>query len=97
MMTLCVCVGWTNMEYAFERPTLPSLWTMQEGTNLIQIKMVALEEASFLLSKKPKCPFVNPVGDDIFAPLKQPLRCAPYNLFGDGTFAPVYKPLDPNV
>jgi len=85
------------MEYALEKPTLPSLWPMQEGTNLIQIEVVALEEASFLLSKKPKCPFINLVGDDIFAPLKQPLRCAPYNLFGDGIFTPVYKPLDPNA
>ncbi len=57
--------------------------------------MVGLEEVGFLLSKKPRCPLVNPIGDDIFTPMKQPLICAPQNLFGDGTFAPVYKPLDP--
>jgi hypothetical protein len=69
----------------------------QEGTNLTQIEVLALEKASFLFSKKPKCPLVNPVGVDISTPMKQPPRCAPQNLFSDGTFAPIYKPLDPNV
>jgi hypothetical protein len=58
------------MKYAFDRPTLPSLWLVQEGTNLTQIEVVALEEAGFLLSEKPRCPFVNLVGEDIFAHVK---------------------------
>jgi hypothetical protein len=63
-------------------------------TILIQIEMVALEEASFLLSEKPKCPLINPIADDISTPVNQPPRCAPWNLFGNGTFSLVYKPLD---
>ncbi len=59
--------------------------------------MVALEEASFLLLKKPRCPLINLVGDDIFALVKQLLGCALRNLFGDGTSTLVYKPSDPNV
>jgi hypothetical protein len=59
------CVGGTSKKHAFDRPTLPSLWHVQEGTNHIQIEVVALEEVSFLLSKKPRCPFINLVGDDI--------------------------------
>ncbi len=64
------CVGGTSMKYAFDRPTLPSLWLVQEGTNLTQFEVVAWEEAGFLLLEKPRCPFVNPVGDNIFAPMK---------------------------
>jgi hypothetical protein len=70
---------------------------MQEGKNLTQIEVVALEEAGFLLSKKPRCPFVNSVGDDIFAPVNQLLRCGPQIFFGDGTSTLVYKPLDIDV
>jgi hypothetical protein len=44
--------------------------------------------------EKPRCPFVNLVGDNIFAPMNQLLKCAFYNLFGDGTSALIYKPLD---
>ncbi len=57
------------MKYALDRPTLPSLWLVQVGTNLTQIEVVALEEVGFLLSKKPRCPFVNKVGDNISAPV----------------------------
>jgi hypothetical protein len=49
---------------------------MQEGTNLTQIEVVALKEAGFLLSEKPRCPFVNPIGDNIYAPMNQPTRKA---------------------
>ncbi len=70
------CVGRTSRKYALDRLTLPSLWPMQEGENLTQIEMVTLEEAGFLLLEKPKCPLINPVGDDIFALVKQLLRCA---------------------
>jgi hypothetical protein len=62
---------------------------VQEGTNLIQIEVLALEEAGFLLSKKPRCPLVNLVGTNISAPMKHPLKCAPKNFFGDGIFAPL--------
>jgi hypothetical protein len=57
------------MKYALDRPTLPSFWPMQVGTNFTQIEVVALEEVGFLLSKKLRCPFVNQVEDDIFAPI----------------------------
>jgi hypothetical protein len=67
---------------------------VHEGINLIQIEVVALEEAGFLLSEKPRCPLVNPIRDDIFAPMNQPPGCAPWNLFGDGIYALIYKPLD---
>ncbi len=70
-------VGRTNQKYAFDRPTLLALWHLQEGTNLIQIEVLALEEAGFLLLKKPRCPFVNLVGDDISTLVKQPPKCAP--------------------
>jgi hypothetical protein len=39
------------------------------NTDITQIEVVALEEASFLLSKKPRYPFVNYVGDNKSAPL----------------------------
>jgi hypothetical protein len=61
---------------------------------LTPIEMVALEEASSLLLEKPKCPLINPVGDDISTSMNQPTGCAPWNLFGNGTFALVYKPWD---
>jgi hypothetical protein len=77
-------VGGINMKYALDRPTLLSLWLVQEGTNLTQIEVVALKEIGFLLSKKPKCPLINLVGDNIFALVNQPPRCAPWNLLGDG-------------
>jgi hypothetical protein len=37
---------------------------------------VALEEDGFLLSKKPTCPLINQIGDDISAPMNQPSACA---------------------
>jgi hypothetical protein len=64
------CVGGTSKKYALNMPTLLSLWHAQKGTNLIQIEVVALEEASFLLLEKPKCPFVNPIGDNTSACMK---------------------------
>jgi hypothetical protein len=88
-------VGRTSKKYAFNRPTLLSLWHVQEGTNLIQIEVVALEEASFLLLEKQKCPFLNPIRDNISAFMKQPPGCALWNLFGDDNSTPTYKPLDP--
>ncbi len=74
------CVGGTSRKYELNRPALPSLWHVQEGRNFTQIEVVALEGASFLLMEKSRCPLVNPIGDDIFAPLNQPLGCAPRNL-----------------
>jgi hypothetical protein len=71
------CVGGTSKKYALDRPTLPSLWLVQEGTNLTQIEVVALEEVSFLLLEKLIRPLINPIGDDISTPMKQPLECAP--------------------
>jgi hypothetical protein len=56
---LMCCVKRTSRKYVINRPTLPSLWHVQVGTNLIQIEVVALEEASFLLLKKPRCPLIN--------------------------------------
>jgi hypothetical protein len=53
------CVGGTSRKYAFNRPTLPFLWLVQARKNLIQIEVVALEEASFLLSEETKWSFVN--------------------------------------
>jgi hypothetical protein len=47
-------VGRTNKKYALDRPTLPSLWLVQVGTNLIQIEVVALEESWFLAFRKTK-------------------------------------------
>jgi hypothetical protein len=43
------CVRGTSKKYAFDMHALPSLWHVQEGTNLIQIEVVALEEVGFLL------------------------------------------------
>jgi len=80
--------------YSFNKPIIPSLWLVQEGTNLTQIEVVALKEASFLFSKKTICPLINLIGDNISTPMKQPPGCAPQNLFSDGTFALVYKLLD---
>jgi hypothetical protein len=51
-------VGGTNKKYAFDRLALPSLWPMQVGIDFTQIEVVVLEEAGFLFSRKPRCPFV---------------------------------------
>jgi hypothetical protein len=91
------CVGRTSRKYAFNRLALPSLCLVLEGTNLIQIEVVALKEYGFLLLEKLRCPFVNSIGDNISALVKQPPECTPWNLFGDGTFTHVYKPLYLNV
>jgi len=91
------CTRRISKKYAIDRLVLPSLWHVQEMILLTQIEMVALEEASSLLLKKPKCPLINLVGDNISTPANQPLGCAPWNLFGNGTFAPIYKPLDPDA
>jgi hypothetical protein len=58
------------MIYALNRWALPTLWLVQEGTYLIQIDVLALEEVDFLLSDKPRCSLVNSVRDDIFACVK---------------------------
>jgi hypothetical protein len=71
-----------NMKYGLNMLTLLSSWLVQAGINLIQIEVVALEEVSFLLLKKPRCLHVNLVGDDNFAPVNQPSACALWNLFG---------------
>jgi hypothetical protein len=47
------------MKYAFNRPTLPSLWHVQVGINFNQTEVVALEEVGFLLLEKPRCLLVN--------------------------------------
>jgi hypothetical protein len=91
------CVGGTSKKYAFNKPTLLSLWLVHERANLTQIEVVALEEVGFLLLEKPRRPFINLVGDDIYAPVNQPFGCTPWNFFGNGTFGPIYKPLDPYV
>jgi hypothetical protein len=36
---------------ALDRPTLPSLWRMQEGIDLTQIEVVALEEVFLALKE----------------------------------------------
>jgi hypothetical protein len=86
------CVGKTSKKYAFNRLTLLSLWPMQTGINFTQIEVVALEETGFLLSKQPRFPLVNYVGDHIFAFMNQPSTCAPHNFFSDGPSTHVYKP-----
>ncbi len=91
------CVGRTSMKYALNRPVLPSSWLVQARTNLTQIEVVALEEASFLLSEKPKCPLVNHVGNDNSTPMNQPSTRALHNFFGDGLSTHVYMPLDLDV
>ncbi len=67
---------------------------MQTWTNITQIEVVALKEASFLLLEKLRCPLINHVGDDIFAPINQPSTCAPQNFLSSGTATHVYKQLD---
>jgi hypothetical protein len=63
----------------------------------VVIGLIQIEEVGFLFSKKPRCPFVNQVVDNIFAPMNQPFACALENLFGDVIFPHFYKPLDPNA
>jgi hypothetical protein len=62
--------------------------------NFNQIKVVALEEVSFLLLEKPRCPLVNQVGDDNSTYVNQHFSCAPQNFFSNGPSTHVYKPLD---
>jgi hypothetical protein len=90
------CVGGIGRKSTLNRPTLLSLWHVQQGIDLVQIEVVALEEVGFLLSEKPRCPLINPIKDDIYAPMKPP-KHAPWNFFGNGTSTFDYKPLDLNV
>jgi hypothetical protein len=70
---------------------------VQARIEFIQIEVVALEEFGFLLLEESRCPFVNQVGYNKFAPVNQPSAYAHGNLFGNGTFAHDYKPLDPDA
>ncbi len=58
------CVGGTSTKYALNKLALPSLWLVHKRTYFIQIEVVALE-VGFLLLEKPRCPFVNPIGNNI--------------------------------
>lgn len=84
------CMGETSKKYAFDRPTLLSLWHVQARINLIQIKVLALEEAKILFLEKLRCPFINQVGDDKFIPLNQPFSCTCWNIFGNATSTHFY-------
>jgi len=90
-------VGGTSMKYTINRPTLPSSWHVQVGIDFAQIEAMALEEVSFLLREKLRCPLVNQVKKDISTPMNQPSTCAPQNLFNHGPSTNVYKPLDPDT
>jgi hypothetical protein len=92
MMTLYVVLE--GQVRNIDRLALLSLWVVQQGIDLTQIGVVAMEELGLLLLDKPKYPLVNLVRDSISAPMNQLLICAPHNLFNNGTFAPLYKPLD---
>jgi len=60
------CVGGIGRKYAIGRLIVPSLWLVQEGTNLTQDEVTTLEEVSFFLSKKPKCHPKNLFDDDAY-------------------------------
>jgi hypothetical protein len=47
-----VLCGKDEQKNAFDRLALPSLWHVQKGIDLTQIKVVALEEVGFLLLEK---------------------------------------------
>jgi hypothetical protein len=64
----------TSRKYAFDKPTLLILWLVQEKIDLTQIEVLALKEASFFLLEKPRCPFVNLVVDDKYAPMNNLLH-----------------------
>jgi len=49
------CVKNTKRKYTIRRFIVPSLWHVQEGTNLTQDEMITLKDASFFFSEKPKC------------------------------------------
>jgi hypothetical protein len=83
-------MGGTSKRYAFNRPTLLSLWHVQARINFIQIKVLTLEETKLLLLEKLRCPFINQVGDNRFTPLNQPFTCILSNIFGDVTSAHFY-------
>ncbi len=54
----------TENKYIIGRPTMPSLWLMQERTNLTQDEVMTLEEIGFLLFEKLKCHPRNLFHDD---------------------------------
>jgi hypothetical protein len=41
------CVHGTLQKYAFAKPSVPIVWPIQEGTNLIQNEATILEEVGF--------------------------------------------------
>ncbi len=90
-------MGRTSRKHALDRLILPSIWHVQVETNVNQIEVVALEDASFLLSKKPRCPLGNQVGDDNSTSVNEPFTCALQIFFSNNPFTHVYRPLDPNA
>jgi hypothetical protein len=41
------CVGGATRKYAIARPLVPTIWPIQEGTNLVQNEVTILKEAGF--------------------------------------------------
>jgi hypothetical protein len=66
------CVGGIRKEYAIGRPIVPSLWPVQERTNLTQDEVMTLKKAGFLLSRKAKCHPRNLFGDSSSFPINKP-------------------------
>ncbi len=41
------CVGGTTQKYVVVRPLMPTIWLIQEGTNLTQKEVITIEEVGF--------------------------------------------------
>jgi hypothetical protein len=46
---LTCCVGGIGRKYYVDRPLVPSMWSMQVGTNLTHFEVTTLEEAGFVM------------------------------------------------
>jgi len=44
-------MGGTKCKYVFERPVVPSIWPMQEGTNLSQDEVKFPKQVGFVFNK----------------------------------------------
>jgi hypothetical protein len=46
---LTCCVGGIGRKYYVDKPLVPSMWSMQVGTNLTHFEVTNLEEAGFVM------------------------------------------------
>lgn len=65
--------GSLGKEVSIDKPHVPIVCLVQEGTKLNQYETIMLKKVSFVIYEQFKCPLHNPFGDETFTPMHQPL------------------------